>query len=129
MTRRPLRDRARCLRRSQTEAERVLWARLRDRQLLGAKFRRQHPVGNLVVDFCCPEYRLVVELDGGQRATQVEKDQRRTISLAQHGYRVLRFWDNEVLKDTEAVLEIIVQALRDWGNNDAPECRVERTLM
>ena len=107
------RDRARRLRREQTEAERRLWARLRARQLCGAKFRRQHPIGRCIADFCCQEHRLVVELDGGQHATQTEADQRRSAFLAECGYRVLRFWDNEVMEDIEAILEQITQVLTD----------------
>lgn len=107
------RDRARRLRRVQTEAERRLWMRLRDRQLHNAKFRRQHPVGPFITDFCCPEHRLVVELDGGQHVVQAEADQARTAFLTQRGYRVLRFWDHEVMEDMEAVLQQIVAELRD----------------
>jgi very-short-patch-repair endonuclease len=85
------RDRSRRLRHDQTDAERKLWGRLRDRQLFGAKFRRQHPIGPFIVDFCCPERLLVVELDGGQHATQEDADRRRSDFLAGLGYRVLRF--------------------------------------
>lgn len=105
--------RARALRRHQPDAERKLWSRLRDRQLQGAKFRRQHPVGRYVVDFCCPERGLVIELDGSQHAEQVQADNERSAVLAAHGYRVLRFWDNEVLVDTDSVLEAIARALAD----------------
>src|SRR5262245_48292532 len=98
------RDRARHLRRDQTDAERKLWARLRDRQLFGAKFRRQHPIGRFVADFCCAERLLVVELDGGQHATQREADRRRSDFFAAKGYRVIRFWDHEVLQEADAVL-------------------------
>ncbi len=108
-----LRDRARRLRRDQSEAERRLWARLRARHLCGAKFRRQHPIGRFIADFCCVERPLVVELDGGQHALQAEADQRRSAFLARRGYRVLRFWDNEVMENMEAVLQQIVEALRD----------------
>ena len=107
-----LRNRVRRLRRDQTDAERKLWARLRDRQLHGAKFRRQHLIGSYMADFCCPEFCLVVEVDGGQHAEQAQADQRRDRLLAQRGYRVLRFWDNEVLSQTDAVLERIDEALR-----------------
>jgi len=107
------RDQARRLRRDQTETERRLWARLRARQLCGAKFRRQHPIGRFIADFCCLEHGLVVELDGGQHAIQVEADQRRSAFLRRRGFRVLRFWDNQVLEDIDAVLEQIVEALRD----------------
>ena len=99
------------LRRDQTDAERKLWMRLRDRQLNGLKFRRQQPVGRYVVDFFCPESRLVIELDGGHHTLQIEADQRRTDFLTKAGYRVLRFWDNDVLSDTEAVLQKIVEEL------------------
>jgi very-short-patch-repair endonuclease len=106
-----LRDRARRLRRNQTEAERRLWARLRSNQLCGFKFRRQYPIDRFIVDFCCFERRLVVELDGGQHATQTEADQKRTHILESSGYGVLRFWDNEVLEDINAVMQRIAEAL------------------
>ena len=86
-----------------------------------AKFRRQHPIGQFVVDFCCPEHRLVVELDGGHHATQAQEDRRRTEIIAQHGFHVLRFWDDEVLKNTEAVLEVIVSVMQDPHPNPLPE--------
>jgi len=105
------RQRARRLRRDQTDAEQALWARLRDRQLFGAKFRRQHPIGHFVADFCCPQRKLVVELDGGQHAARVAADQKRARFLQEQGYRVLRFWNHDVLGNTEAVLERIVEAL------------------
>jgi very-short-patch-repair endonuclease len=109
-----MRDRARNLRRSQTEAESELWKRLRACQIEHAKFRRQQPIGPFIADFCCMEYRLVVELDGGHHANESETsaDQRRTAFLAQRGYRVLRFWDHEVLRDVEAVLDSIVAAIK-----------------
>ena len=72
------RQRARQLRRDQSDAEQALWARLRDRQLWGAKFRRQHPIGPFVADFCCPQGKLIVELDGGQHAARVAADQKRS---------------------------------------------------
>ena len=105
------RDRARRLRRDQTEAERRLWERLRARQLSGFKFRRQHPIGRFIVDFCCQEYGIVVELDGGQHAVQFEADHIRSEFLARRGYRVLRFWNNEVLENIEAVLQQITLSL------------------
>jgi adenine-specific DNA-methyltransferase len=106
-----VRQRARQLRRNQTDAERVLWARLRDRQLCGAKFRRQHPIGPFVADFCCTQRKLVVELDGGQHSIQVSADQKRSSFLENQGCRVLRFWDHEVLRNTDGVLERIAEAL------------------
>jgi len=99
------------LRRNDTDAERKLWMRLRDRQLNGLKFRRQQPIGRYIVDFFCPEYRLVIELDGGQHADQIQADKRRTELLNKAGYRVLRFWDNEVLTSIDAVLERIADAM------------------
>jgi very-short-patch-repair endonuclease len=94
---------ARRLRRNQTDAERVLWFRLRDRRLNGLKFKRQVPIDKYVADFCCAEARLIVELDGGQHATRDETN--RTAILEAMGYLVLRFWNNDVLQNTEGVLE------------------------
>ncbi len=99
--------RAKQLRRTQTDTERKLWLHLRARQLSGMKFRRQHPVGCFIVDFCCVEGGLIVEVDGGQHADRVEEDRGRTEFLQSHGYRVLRFWDHEVLNDLDAVLQMI----------------------
>ena len=114
------RDRARRLRRDETEAERTLWARLRERRLIDAKFRRQHPVGPFVTDFCCSERGLVVELDAGQHAVRLETDGRRTEFLAARGFRVLRFWDNEVFKNIEGVLHVIAQALMNSHPDPLP---------
>ncbi len=102
-------DRARNLRRQSTDAECLLWRHLRDRQLAGLKFRRQHPLGNFIVDFVCLEHLLVIELDGGQHASQQQADAHREALLMGLGYRVLRFWNNEVLGNTEGVLEAIVE--------------------
>ena len=102
---------ARALRRAPTEAERALWKHIRLRQLEGHKFRRQQPIGSFIVDFVCFERRLVVELDGGQHATQVALDAGRTAWLEAQGFRVMRFWNHEVLRDTEAVKETIRRAL------------------
>lgn len=95
------RERARALRKNPTEAERALWRHLRLRQLDEHKFRRQQPVGSYIVDFICIEKRLVVELDGGQHSEQVASDAERTAWLEGEGFRVLRFWNHEVLKDIE----------------------------
>ena len=108
-----VRERARQLRRDQTDAEQRLWAHLRDRQLSGVKFRRQRPIDPCVADFCCPQRRLVVELDGGQHAEDVAADQKRSRFLEERGYRVLRFWNHNVLGNTEAVLERIAEVLSD----------------
>ena len=108
------RDRARSLRAAATEAERGLWQRLRNRQLKGAKFRRQHQIGPYIADFFCPEARLVIELDGGQHARQAEReaDRRRTQYLEGQGYTVLRFWNHEVLNNIDGLLARIVEYLQ-----------------
>lgn len=104
---------ARQLRQRQTEAEQALWARLRNRQLGGVKFRRQQPIGRYVVDFASFEKRVIVEIDGGQHNEYEarERDEERTAWLKERGYQVLRFWNNEVLMNMEGVLEGIRQAL------------------
>ena len=105
--------RARSLRSNPTEAERKLWHVLRQKQLDGHRFRRQHPIGPFVVDFVCLEEKLVIEVDGGQHAAQRDEDFKRTEWLAERGYRVIRFWNNEVLSNIGGVFERIRQALRD----------------
>jgi len=105
------RENARKLRRAEADAERKLWYFLRTRQLGGHKFRRQHLVGPYIADFACPESHLIVELDGGQHAEQQQYDVRRTKALLACGYRVIRFWDNEALTHTDAVLETILHEL------------------
>ena len=110
------REFARRLRRTMTDAERRLWQHLRDRRMAGCKFRRQVPVGPYIVDFVCPEAALVVEVDGGQHA-DASADAVRTRRLRALGYRVLRFWNNDVLIDAEAVLGAI---LRTLGNRPHP---------
>ncbi len=108
------------MRRRPTDAEGVLWRKLRDRQLGGVKFRRQHPVGPYIVDFYCPERSLVVEVDGGQHVENQEADERRTKELEKLGYHVLRYWNHEVLKLTEAVLEKILQEIEIPHPNPLP---------
>lgn len=100
-------QRARALRRNATDAERKLWQHLRARQLQGARFRRQVPVGRYVVDFLCERAGVVVEIDGGQHAEQAEYDAARSAELETHGRIVLRFWNNEVLGNLEGVLDRI----------------------
>ena len=107
--------RAKRLRRDLTEAERHLWFRLRRRQLEGHRFRRQVPIGPYVADFACLEEKLVVELDGAQHAVEVERDGRRDHWFAERGYRVLRFWNNDVLSNSEAVLAEILGHLGEEG--------------
>jgi very-short-patch-repair endonuclease len=103
-------DRARGLRQNMTDAEQKLWYRLRNRQLSGCKFRRQHEIDHYIVDFVCNEAMLIVELDGGQHAEQVGYDEHRTRHLQAKGYRVLRFWNNEALTNIESVIEVILEA-------------------
>jgi very-short-patch-repair endonuclease len=97
---------ARRLRRDQTDAERVLWFRLRDRRLNGLKFRRQVPIKSYVVDFCCESARLIIELDGGQHADRNDEDAKRTADLEACGYLVL--WNNDVLRNIDGVVGTIV---------------------
>ena len=104
------RDVARALRRNATDAERIMWRLLRDRRLDGVKFRRQVPIGPFVADFASVEHRLVVELDGGQHA-ESPSDAARNRFLAANGWRVVRFWNNEVMRNREGVFESIQQAL------------------
>ena len=111
---------ARRLRRTQTDAERKLWSRLRDRQVGNYKFRRQHPIGPFVTDFCCMEIGLIIELDGSQHMQQVQADQRRSRYLEKRGYRVLRFWDNAVLAKIDGVMEQIVRVLNSPHPNPIP---------
>ncbi|MBK1670330.1 DNA methylase [Rhodovibrio sodomensis] len=99
------------LRRQPTEAERRLWQVLRARQLHGLKFRREHGLERYIVDFACPEARLIVELDGGQHADRAARDAARTQVLESKGYTVLRFWNNDVLENLEGVVEVIEAAV------------------
>lgn len=103
--------RANVLRKNMTEAERLLWRHLRNRQIAGCKFRRQHPVGPFVVDFICIEERIIIELDGGQHAFSIDADVRRSEYLKSRGYEVMRFWNNDVMQGTDAVFNVIHQAL------------------
>ncbi len=104
--------RARHLRQSSTEAEKTLWRHLRSRQLAGCKFRRQAPLGRYIVDFLCYERNLVIEVDGGQHQLRSEEDSIRTNWLEACGFRVARFWNNQVLEETEAVLDAILRQLQ-----------------
>src|SRR5512139_2401809 len=99
---------AKTLRKNQTEAERLLWRQLRSKGLSGRKFRRQQPIGPFIVDFVCLEKMLIIEVDGGQHAEN-ENDQRRDAWLQSEGYRVLRFWNYDVLIRLEGVMEEIYQ--------------------
>jgi very-short-patch-repair endonuclease len=102
---------ARRLRRDQTDAERVLWFRLRDRRLDGWKFKRQVPIDRFVVDFCCADAKLIVEIDGGQHDQDGERDADRTKVLEAMGYLVLRYWNNDVMRNINGVLEDILSTI------------------
>lgn len=104
------RENARDLRSRMTDAERRLWYRLRAHRLNGHKFKRQVPVGPYVVDFASLDRKLIIEVDGGQHA-ESSADRRRDAFLRGQGYRVIRFWNNDVLRQTDSVLEEIVMAL------------------
>ena len=105
---------ARTLRQTQTDGERKLWHFLRNRRLGGYKFRRQHPIGPYITDFCCEEERLIVEVDGSQHTTQAKQDAKRTSYLEAKGYRVLRFWADAAVRETEAMTETILQKLQKY---------------
>lgn len=102
---------AQALRRRQTDAEKLLWQRLRDRRLNGWKFRRQVPIDTFIVDFCCADGKLIVELDGGQHNERIHQDTARTDILSSGGYLVLRFWNNDVLTNIDGVLLEILSIL------------------
>ncbi len=106
---------ARGLRREQTDTERKLWAKLRNRQVDGCKFKRQVPKGAYVVDFYCADARLIIELDGGQHGdgAAVEYDAKRTQYLQESGFRVLRFWNADILTNMEGVLDTISRKLQE----------------
>ena len=103
-------EKARQLRRSSTDAERRMWSALRDRRLVRYKFRRQHPIGDFIVDFACTEHGLVIEVDGGQHGDN-SADVRRTVWLENQGWKVIRFWNNDILTNTNGVIETVLRVL------------------
>jgi very-short-patch-repair endonuclease len=105
-----IQQRAKELRQEMTDAEQLLWERLRNRQLDGLKFRRQHPLGPFITDFYCAEKRLVVEIDGGVHDLQEEQDKQRTRQFEEFGYRVIRFQNDEVETNIVMVLKKILEA-------------------
>jgi very-short-patch-repair endonuclease len=120
--------RARELRGTSTDAERKLWKHLRNRQLEGLKFRRQVPLFGFYADFYCESANLVVELDGGQHASQTEWDMNRTETLQAAGIQVLRFWNNEVLENIEGVLAEIVRITKGTTPHPVPLPQGEGTM-
>ena len=111
-------SRAQQLRNRATDAEKVLWQRLRDKQLSGYRFRRQAPIGDFIVDFACYTPRLVIELDGGQhaQAAQQKHDATRTGWLEGQGFRVIRFWNNDALENTDTVVMEIIRVLEELSS-------------
>ena len=114
---------ARRLRRDATDAEKLLWRTLRE-ACPGWRFRRQHPIGRRIADFACPAAKLVIELDGGQHLDNGDDDAR-TAELAAFGYSVLRFWNNDVLANTEGVIQRIIVALAACPTPPPPPAREE----
>jgi len=111
---------ARQLRKDLTEAEKALWSKLRYKQLDAHRFRRQIPIGPYVIDFGCLASRLLIEIDGGQHAERSGEDGRRTAWLGARGYRVIRFWNNDVLGNIEGVIEMIRSALYETPHPNPP---------
>jgi very-short-patch-repair endonuclease len=112
---------ARRLRHEQTDAERILWRHLRGRRMRLVKFRRQHPIGPYFADFCSIERRLIIELDGAQHAELSKEDEIRTSFLKSRDYRVLRFWNDQVLADVNEVLNAIDDFLREAKERERTE--------
>jgi very-short-patch-repair endonuclease len=102
---------SRRLRHEMTDAEKLLWQHLRKKQVSPYKFRRQHPLGNYIVDFICLEATLILEVDGGQHAESADEDAIRTRWLESKGFRVMRFWNNDVLNNIEGVMLVIWNCL------------------
>lgn len=107
---------ARRLRREMTDAERLMWRRIRGKQIDGYRFRKQVPLGRFVADFACMTPRLVIEIDGGQHAERTAQDDDRTSWLESQGFVVLRFWNNEVTGNIDGVLQTIATSLRGLGD-------------
>jgi len=118
---------AKNLRINQTDAEKILWKLLKSKQLDNTKFRRQQPIGNYIVDFVSLDKKLVIELDGGQHAEDENKDQKRDRWLISQGFKVLRFWNNDVLQNIEGVLESIMEKISP-SPSPSPQGRGEEKL-
>jgi very-short-patch-repair endonuclease len=106
-----IKNNSRHLRNNMTDVERMLWAKIRGKQLQGFRFRRQHPLGVYIVDFICLELKLVIELDGSQHMQQQEYDMKRSQWLQKNSFTVMRFWNNDVLDNLDAVVQSIYNHL------------------
>jgi very-short-patch-repair endonuclease len=104
-------DHAKKLRRNMTDAETKMWSLLRDRRLSNLKFRRQVPMGRYIVDFCCLDKKLIIELDGSQHLDQIKYDKDRDRFFIEQGFAVLRFWNHEVFENTEGIIEKIMSCM------------------
>jgi len=108
------------LRKRSTDAESLLWKHLRAKRLKGLKFRRQEPIGKYIADFVCYEKQIIIEVDGGQHSIDKDRDNERDIWFKGEGFKVLRFWNNEVLTDTEAVLTAIMMSCLESPSPSSP---------
>jgi very-short-patch-repair endonuclease len=104
---------AKQLHRNMTSAESMLWAHLRSHRLNNIHFRNQHAIGNYIVDFCSPKHKLIIELDGSQHLDQAEYDTERTAFLQAKSYRILRFWNDQVMNDINGVIQAITDILEE----------------
>ncbi len=104
---------ARHLRKNMTDAERKIWHSIKGKKIKNHRFRRQHPIGPYIVDFVCLENRIVIEIDGGQHAWQKETDEKRTKWLESEGYRVIRFWNNQIMNEFNGVIQILWNMLEE----------------
>jgi very-short-patch-repair endonuclease len=111
--------RAKQLHREMTEPEAKFWTHLRAHRMGDVHFRNQHAIGNYIVDFCAPRRKLIIELDGSQHLEQEEYDDERSAFLRSKGYRILRFWNNAVMNDTDSVLTVIWDALSTKNNSQS----------
>ncbi|HBA73380.1 MAG TPA: hypothetical protein DER40_15715 [Geobacter sp.] len=114
------------LRNNMSDAEQALWRLLRERQVSGLKFRRQHPFGDYILDFACLEIRLVIEVDGGQHGQRIEYDESRTHKLQESGFTVIRFWNNEVFAEIDSVMEKIWMTVQELQAHPPPSLPLER---
>ncbi|MDB5501283.1 MAG: (cytosine-5-)-methyltransferase [Tardiphaga sp.] len=118
------RNNAKVLRTNMTDAERRLWYLLRAHRFAGFKFKRQIPIGRYIVDFVCRAERLIIEVDGGQHADSSQSDRTRDLWLEDQGFRVLRFWNNEVQNNTDGVLEVILEHFGRSSRTPSPGATV-----